>query len=302
MVADGLPSAHSKRAYGRALADFLHWYAQYATGRLDKATVQRYAAELAAGGMSPANLNLRLSAIRKLAVEAADNGLLPPEIAAGIQRVKGLRAEGRRTGNWLYKSQAQALLEVPDITTLKGLRDRALLALLLSTGLRRSEAASLELRQIQQRDARWVIVDLIGKGNKIRTVPMPSWCKAAIDAWTTAAGITTGAVLRPVNKGDRLADTSPPANQGAKGGRRDGMTPQAIYNTWREYTGALGLAEMAVHDARRTFAKLAHKGGAALEQIQLSLGHASLTTTERYLGIEQDLTDAPCDHLGLRLD
>jgi len=64
---------------------------------------------------------------------------------------------------------------------------------------------------------------------------------------------------------------------------------------------SLGLAKLAPHDLRRTFAKLAHKGGSGLEQIQLSLGHGSIQTTERYLGIEQDLTDAPCDRLGLSL-
>ena len=58
---------------------------------------------------------------------------------------------------------------------------------------------------------------------------------------------------------------------------------------------------LAPHDVRRTFAKLAHKGRAALEQIQLSLGHASIVTTERYLGVRQDLHDAPCDRLGIRL-
>lgn len=60
-----------------------------------------------------------------------------------------------------------------------------------------------------------------------------------------------------------------------------------------ESAGALNL--------RRSFAKLAHKGRAAVEQIQLSLGHSSITTTERYLGVRQDLTDAPCDHLGLQV-
>ena len=55
------------------------------------------------------------------------------------------------------------------------------------------------------------------------------------------------------------------------------------------------------HDLRRTFAKLAHKGGAPIDQIQLSLGHSSIQTTERYLGVDQDLTTAPCDVLGLRL-
>ena len=78
------------------------------------------------------------------------------------------------------------------------------------------------------------------------------------------------------------------------------MTPQAIRDVVVHYSDALGF-DVAAHDLRRTFAKLAHKGGAGLDQIQLSLGHASIQTTERYLGVEQDLTEAPCDHLGLRL-
>jgi integrase len=69
-----------------------------------------------------------------------------------------------------------------------------------------------------------------------------------------------------------------------------------------KYGAKIGVPKLAPHDLRRTFAKLAHKGQAALEQIQLSLGHASIQTTERYLGVSQDLTDAPCDHLGIRLN
>ena len=79
------------------------------------------------------------------------------------------------------------------------------------------------------------------------------------------------------------------------------MSEQAIYNLVIEYAQSLGLAKLAPNDLRRTFAKLAHKGGSGLEQIQLSLGHGSIQTAERYLGVEQDFTDAPCDHLGLRL-
>jgi site-specific recombinase XerD len=86
---------------------------------------------------------IRMSAIRKLAAEAADNGLLAPELAAGISRVKSAKSVGIRMGNWLSARQAQTLLNTPDITTLKGLRDRAILAVLLGCGLRRSEAANL---------------------------------------------------------------------------------------------------------------------------------------------------------------
>ncbi len=61
-----------------------------------------------------------------------------------------------------------------------------------------------------------------------------------------------------------------------------------------------GLGKTTPHNLRRTFAKLAHQGRAPLEQIQVSLGHASIQTTERYLGLKQNLHDAPCDRLGIR--
>jgi integrase/recombinase XerD len=78
------------------------------------------------------------------------------------------------------------------------------------------------------------------------------------------------------------------------------MTAQAIRDVVTEYAQLVGVT-VAPHDLRRTFAKLAHKGGSPVDQIQLSLGHASMQTTERYLGIEQNLSTAPCDQLGLTL-
>src|SRR5580700_4138995 len=144
-----------------------------------------------------------MSAIRKLAVEAMDNGLLAPELAAGIQRVKSAKTIGVRTGNWLSLKQAQALLNAPDITMTRGLRDRAIIAVLLGCGLRRSEVAALTMGHIQQRDGRWCIVDLFGKHGRVRTVPMPNWVKVAIDAWTGPAGVVDGQVFRPVNRADK---------------------------------------------------------------------------------------------------
>jgi integrase len=178
-------------------------------------------------------------------------------------------------------------LNAPDTDTLKGLRDRAILAVLLGCGLRCAEAASLTFDHIQQRDGRWVLVDLLGKRNKLRSVPTPTWTKAAIDEYAASAGLTEGIIFRPINKGGRVTG--------------DRMTEQGIYNVVIHYADKLTLGKLAPHDLRRSFAKLAHKGGSGLDQIQLSLGHGSIQTTERYLGIEQDLTDAPCDHLGLRL-
>ncbi len=287
LVTDGLTSEHSRRAYGKALDDFLAWYTAEGKPGLSKAAVQRYKAVLQSSGLSASTVNQRMSAIRKLAQEAADNGMVDQTIANGIAKVKGVKSAGVRVGNWLEKKQAQAMIDAPDTKTLKGLRDRAILAVMIGAGLRRSEVAALTFAHIRQREGRWVIVDLVGKGNRVRTVPMPTWAKAAVDEWTKTAGVKSGRVFRAVNKGNRLDGES--------------VTPQAIRDVVNSYGVALGL-EVAAHDLRRTFAKLAHKGGAGLDQIQLSLGHASIQTTERYLGVTQDLTDAPCDRLGLRLE
>jgi site-specific recombinase XerD len=288
LVLDGLHSKNSKKAYEKALNDFLRWHQAEAAGLgFTKGAVQRWVEKLRSEGFSASTINVRLAAVRKLAGEAADNELLPMAIAQGIQHVKGAKQAGVRTGNWLTLLQAEALIDAPKIETLKGKRDRAILALLIGTGLRRTEIAEVTFEHIQQRDGRWAIVDLKGKGERIRTVPMPSWAKVAVDAWTEAAGLSAGRVFRPVNKAQRLT--------------REEIRAETILKLVAAYGRQIGVPKLAPHDLRRTYAKLAHKGHAALEQIQLSLGHATTLTTERYLGVKQDLQDAPCDHLGLRL-
>lgn len=286
LVLDGLTSENSRRAYEKALTDFLAWYAEQDRPGLNKATVQAYKTKLQGDGLAPSTINQRLAAVKKLAAEAADNGLLSETLANGIGRVHGVKQTGVRAGAWLTKEQAQRLLDTPDTATLKGLRDRAILAVMLGCGLRRSEVAALTVAHVQQRDGRWAIVDLRGKGGRVRTVPLPTWAKAALDAWTAAAGVTEGRLFRSMRKGDRVSGES--------------MTDQAVADVVREYSAAIGV-KLAAHDLRRTFAKLAHKGDGRLDQIQLTLGHASIKTTERYLGVAQDLQDAPCDHIGLKV-
>jgi integrase len=215
-VLDGLDSGHSRRAYERHLRRFISWHQATGSTVFNKAVVQRYAAELRESGLSAATVNQRLSAIRRLALEAADYGAVDSQIANGIRAIKGMRQEGTRTGNWLTREQAQAMLSEPDPRTLKGLRDRAILGLLIGCGLRRTEAAGVTFGHIQQRDGRWVLVDIMGKRNKIRSVPMPNWTKQAIDQYASVAGLGEGIVFRPVNKGGRI------------GSQR--MSEQAIYN------------------------------------------------------------------------
>jgi len=288
LILDTLPSPESKRAYGQALDDFFRWCETAAVSGFTKAVVNSYRVSLEERSLSPSTINQRLSAIRKLAMEAADSGLMLPNVATAISRVRGAKQVGIRTGQWLTREQAEDLISAPNVAENKGKRDRALLAVLIGCGLRRREAAALTVGHIQLRDARWVIVDLIGKGGRIRSVPMPSWTKSAIDSWIAAADIRDGLVFRAMNRGGRVIATS--------------ITPRAICQVVGRFGDQIGAPKLAPHDLRRTFAKLAHKGRSGLEQIQLSLGHASITTTERYLGVRQDLNDAPCDHLGLTIE
>lgn len=286
LAVNSLNSLNSRRAYQRALDDFMVWYTDQGKRDLSKAVVNEYKAHLQSLDLAPATINQRLSAIRKLATEAADNGLIDPVMAGGIARAKGVATHGVRSGNWLTHNQAAALINSPDPGTLKGLRDKAILALMITCGLRRSEVAALQIEDIQQREGRWVIADLIGKHQHVRTVPVPGMVKAAIDKWHAAAGLTSGAVFVSIRKGGKATGNS--------------ITPQAIRDIVHGYSIEIG-CPVSAHDLRRTCGKLAAKGGADLRQIQLMYGHLSLQTTERYLGLEQDLNDAPCDYIKLAI-
>lgn len=292
MVLNDLQSDHTKRDYRRALNDFMAWYAASGHTALSKAVVNAYKTQLQAQGMGNSSINQRLSAIRKLAREAADNGLIDDRAAQGITNVVGIAHRGERAGNWLTAAEAEQLINAPDDTTLKGKRDRALLAVLIGCGLRRDELARLTRDHIQQREGRWVIVDLIGKRAKLRSIPMAAWIKSLIDRWTDAAGIAAGPVFVYVTRG--------PGGT-VKGEKGDATTSQSIMRAVVKYGMAIGKPALRPHDLRRTFAKLARAAGAPLEQIQINLGHESLTTTQKYLGSQLDYQNTPSDLIKLNV-
>ncbi len=289
LVLDGVTSDHSRRSYRTGLVRFFDWIRTSGSGpAFTRALVQQYRAHLVAAGTSPSTLNLRLSPVRKLAREMSDNQMLDPAVAAAIERVPGVEQRGTRAGNWLVKDQANALLNAPDARTLTGLRDRAILGLLLGCGLRRAELLRLNIEDLSQREGRWVFADMEGKGNRIRTVTVPAAVKTRIDQWLGAAEIAKGRIFRPVNKADVLAGDE----------MRD---EKAVWRLVMRYAKQTELGKLAPHDLRRTCAKLCRKAGGELEQIQLLLGHASIQTTERYLGTEQALAHAVNDAIGLEI-
>jgi site-specific recombinase XerD len=233
LVLDSVSSPITRRVYNLGLDEFIAWFMLEARpAGFTKATVTAWRVALEARGLGPVSINVRITAVRKLAVEAADNGLLAPELASGIARIKGVRSHGIRVGNWLSLQQAQRLLNTPDVRTKKGLRDRAMFATLLGCGLRRSELAALTMKHVQMWDSRWCIVDLIGKHGRVRTVPMPTWSKNAIDAWTTEAGVTEGhPPLRAKDLAFAQRDPQTRRDRGQKDRQHSGTAPSNL-PTW----------------------------------------------------------------------
>jgi site-specific recombinase XerD len=158
-ILQSLGSIASKPTYTFAINDFITWYCSEPRLAFGRIVIIRYRYELEARRLSPATINLRLAAVRRLAYKASDNGLLSPDFAASIRRVKGAKKLGTRIGNWVPCAQGRSLLEAPDTRDPKGKRDHAILALLLGCGLRRAELIGLKVTHLQQRGDHWAITE-----------------------------------------------------------------------------------------------------------------------------------------------
>ena len=286
-VLNTLGSLQSRRSYQHAMDEFIDWYCSEPRLALNRIIVLRYRLHLESVPLAPATINLRLAAVRRLAYEASDSGLLSPELVAGIRRVKGVKKLGQQVGNWLTAEEGQQLLAAVRPDTLRGKRDAAMLGLLLGCGLRRSEVANLEIGKIQRRDGHWAIIDLVGKAGHVRTVPVPDWVKSAIDSWSSTASIGEGRLFRAIRKNGVL--------WGA------GVTQNVVWYAVKNCAKRAGIDKLAPHDLRRSCARMCHAAGGEIEQIQFLLGHASVQTTERYIGCKQKLGQAVNDRIEFRL-
>jgi site-specific recombinase XerD len=287
-VLNSLGSPASRRVYEYAIDQFIAWYCSEPRLAFNRIVVVRYRMYLESRSLAANTINQQLAAVRRLAHEAADSGLLSPELAAGISRVKGVKQLGFRSGNWLSAEESSEVLKCARGNSMRAKRDYAMLALLFGCGFRRSELVGLELDEIQMRQGHWAVVDLIGKGGHIRRVPIPQWVKAALDQWVVAARVTEGRIFRAV------------ARAGKVWGK--GISQNVVWYVVKGCCERAGLEQIAPHDLRRTYAKLCHSSGGELEQIQFLLGHASVQTTERYLGCKQNLGHPVNDLFELRTE
>jgi site-specific recombinase XerD len=236
-VLNSLSCPDAQRGYRHAIDEFVDWYCSEPRLSFCKTVVVRYRMHLETRHLAPGTINLRLGAVRRLAYEASDCGLLSGDLAAGIRRVKGVKKLGVRLGNWLTAEQAHVLWQAPDRERLKGKRDRALLALLLACGLRRHELAELTFGHLQQREGHWAIVDLSGKAGHVRTIPVPDWVHGLLNEWTQAAGIDAGKLFRHVSSAGRAWG--------------EAVTDKLVWHVVKEFAARIGVTKLAPHDLRR---------------------------------------------------
>jgi site-specific recombinase XerD len=143
----------------------------------------------------------------------------------------------------------------------------------------------LTTESIQKREERWAIVDLVGKGEHIRTVPFPAWVKDTLEAWLSAAEIKSGPLFRCVCRADKLWG--------------QGISEKTVWHVVKKVATSMKIPHISSHDLRRSCARLCHASGGELEQIQFLLGHVSVQTTERYIGCKQRFRVAVNDKLGI---
>lgn len=271
---------NTRLAYSRHLTNFFLW-AQGTDAGFNRAAVQAWKQHLMDQDYAPSTVNQALTSVRRLAEEAAYIGA-DHIVMAGIKSVKNVKSGGRRLGHWLSPDQVKRLFDLTDPYTLKGHQERLVLALLVGCALRREEAAGIHCEQIQQRDDIYLLIDLVGKRNKTRSVPLSPWVYKLIRQWQLAAEVHSGFLLRAINKADNLTGRVRTKGGGLSSG---GISPKAIYNTIIALAEEAGFEGLGPHSLRRTWARRAYKQEYPLDQIQAILGHESIRTTELYIGL-----------------
>jgi integrase len=176
----------------------------------------------------------------------------------------------------LSRGQAEALINAPGVATMKGLRDTAIIAVLLCTGIREAELVALNTDDLRQElGGELALYVQKGKGNKARLVPYGEleWCLIIVDRWSELVGIDHGPVFRGLYKG---------------GGKlRPGrLSVRAVEDILASYPVAVDghMVKVRPHDCRRTYARRLYEAGADIVAIQQNLGHASIETTLGYIG------------------
>jgi integrase/recombinase XerD len=269
-------AANTIEAYGSDLCRFVRFCEEHgatAPSAVDRSMVSAYLESLARGGLGPRSSTRNLSAVRGLMRFLAREG----EIAGDPTALAARPKIGRKLPRPLTTNEVMELLAAPDPSTLRGLRDRAMLSVAYAAGLRVSELVSLKLGDV---DFRRGVVAAFGKGQKRRFVPLGEVALHHLEEYRTALA------NRTQSKRSRKSENSPlmfPSPSGRA------LTRQAFWKVVRRYARAVGLSgRMHPHRFRHSFATHLLAGGADLRSVQAMLGHSDVTTTEIYTHVTRD--------------
>jgi len=255
-------SAHTLDAYRRDLTSLAQW-AQHEgvdVAAVHGEQVRGFVAAEHRRGLSPKSLQRRLSACRSFYAWLVKQGRIAASPAASIRSPKA----PRKLPQVLDPDEAKALVEVPTDAPL-GLRDRALLELFYSSGLRLSELCALRWRDLDLSDA---LVNVLGKGNKQRSVPLGSHAREALAQWRASTGAANDAPVFP----------------GRGGGA---ITPRAVQLRMRHLAQQQGLFKRVhPHLLRHSFASHILESSGDLRGVQELLGHADIATTQIYTHLD----------------
>lgn len=273
-----LRSANTRTVYSKALDDFLEWCNAQGEATIDDTVVKRHLQSLGDAGYAPATINQRLAAIRKLVCKGGECGLVESSAITAISRIAGAGKRKAARKPVLSAAAAETLINAPSPTTTKGIRDRALLAVLLGCGLRRPELVKLTITDVQSRSPRWILANVIDTRGRPRTISIPAWAKEAILGWLHQARLKNGPLFPSISRSGTISSRA--------------ITVQSVLSIVANYGKLVGLA-VTPEDLRRTCAALCREAGGDLDQIRLLLGHASIETTERLLGGARKPIDTP---------
>jgi integrase/recombinase XerD len=216
---------------------------------------------------SPASRNLSLVALRGVAKAAWQLRLLPLDELERIRSVKNFKHVGETgKGRFVPRADRSRLFRLDSINPVVAARDRALFSLMLGGGLRRAEAVSLKRSDIDQADG---MITVLGKGGRVRRVPLSRTVAGAVDAWMGLLPLDYKSVFPLLSRSGRfLVDRS--------------LSGAAVAELLRRRAAVAGIAAVKPHDLRRTCASDCLEAGVDVLALQRLLGHASANTTLRY--------------------
>lgn len=279
-----IDNPRTRRAYESDLREFMTFTgiedpAQFRS--VSRSHVLAWRRDLERRTLSGATIRRKLAALSSLFDYLCESNAVTGNPVEGVKRPRMESAEGKTPA--IGDHQARALLNVADASTLRGQRDRAILATLLYHGLRRAELCALRVADIQER--RGVKhLQVRGKGSKIRYVPLHPGAAGAIAAYLEAAGHSNdanSALFRPISNNARSRTAS--------------ITPDGVYKMLTSYAKALQIdvAGFGPHALRATAATNALDNGADIAKVQEWLGHANIATTRIYDRRQSRPEDSP---------